>query len=92
MLAALFTRKTASAIRCNALRRTLITAEDCIQESPAATMLSEVDYPKLFRGHIAGSRKFAHPDDYLISDAPIKPEKFLFKGQKGRNRFFYVVL
>lgn len=48
-------------------------------ESPAATIVSKEDYPKLFRGLLPGTRPFAHPNDYEIDNKPVKPEIFLYR-------------
>jgi hypothetical protein len=51
-------------------------------------MLSDFDYPWSFRGKLPHSKRFAHPDDYKIDKQAIKPQFFLYKGEKGRNRMF----
>ena len=66
----------------------IISPPQSIQESPAAIMLCELDYPRNFRGHGVNTHKYAHPDDYKVTDSPIKPYAFLYKGERGRNRIF----
>ncbi|KAJ3048658.1 hypothetical protein HK097_010324 [Rhizophlyctis rosea] len=45
-------------------------------------LLTEKDYPVLYR---TSPKRFAHPQDYEISDAPIEAEIFYFS-QRGHNR------
>jgi hypothetical protein len=58
--------------------------------SPTAIVLCPEDYPENFRGHGDITKVFAHPLDYELVDAPIKPEVFVFKPGSRCRMFFRV--
>lgn len=54
-------------------------SEENVLHSPAATVLTPEDYPRIFRGIPNNSKLYAHPEDYRIDNEPIKPSLFLYK-------------